>query len=231
MPRRWSLCPRSFGRIARFTALVTALGALVTAGCERRIEEPLGPRPLDPTAIDATRVAAKKPVTPSRCLTPTPATPKRPLPTGPDARCPRDPEPSPPKLRAGKVTFVLGEAQGDSASAAAAKPLAVDVEIAEQDKDRQRGLMFRKQMADERGMIFVFAEREEHSFWMHNTCIPLDMVFVDEDGFIVGIEENTPTISDDTFSPGCPSKYVIEVNAGYTRAHGVKAGQWVKMEL
>ena len=77
---------------------------------------------------------------------------------------------------------------------------------------------------------FWFAEKENHSFWMHNTCIPLDMLYLDDDGLIVGIEENTPTISDDTFEVGCASRYVLELNAGWTRAHGVTAGQKVKIE-
>jgi uncharacterized protein len=227
MPRRWSPNLRSFGCVARRSALLAVL-LVGPAACERRIEEPLAARPLDPSALATApgRAPPKRPLATSRCLTPTPVTPKRTSMPGPDGRCPRDPEATPPRLRTGKVTFVTGEGDG-----AAGKPFTVDVEIAADDKVRQRGLMFRKQMEGDHGMIFAFPEREEHSFWMHNTCIPLDMIFVDEDGFIVGIEENTPTISDDTFSPGCPSKYVIEVNAGVARAHGVKAGQWVKMDL
>jgi hypothetical protein len=65
---------------------------------------------------------------------------------------------------------------------------------------------------------------------MHNTCIPLDMLFIDDDGLIVGIEENTPTMSDDTFSVGCSSKYVLELNAGWCRRHGVVAGQKVRFD-
>jgi uncharacterized membrane protein (UPF0127 family) len=56
------------------------------------------------------------------------------------------------------------------------------------------------------------------------------MLYIDDDGLIVGIEENTPTLSDDTFEVGCASKYVLEVNAGWTRSHGVKAGQRVRIE-
>jgi hypothetical protein len=79
-------------------------------------------------------------------------------------------------------------------------------------------------MADDRGMLFALV-REDHSFWMHNTCIPLDLLYVDDDGLIVGIVENAPTLDDAPRSVGCPSRFVLEVNAGWTRKHGVKAGQ------
>ena len=78
-------------------------------------------------------------------------------------------------------------------------------------------------------MIFLFEERENHTFWMHNTCIPLDMLFLDDDGTIVGIQENTPTMNDSTFDVGCPSRNVLEVNAGFTRKYGIKAGQRVEL--
>lgn len=201
--------------------------ALVTA-CERRVEEPTPEvRPLHPPAFssaasqkaDPTVEPPKPPPARAqgRCVKPTPAAAARPTPKSPDPACPKDPE-TPPKLRNAKVVFT--EAKGD----------AVTVEVAENDHDRQRGLMYRKSMPQDHGMIFNFAVTENHAFWMHNTCIPLDMLFIAEDGLIVGIEENTPTMSDDTFEVGCPSKYVLELNAGWTRAHGVTAGQRVKLE-
>ena len=144
--------------------------------------------------------------------------PKRSTPPSPDPRCPKDDEAHPKALRLGKVSFPEAKAQ------------TISVEVAETDHDRQRGLMFRTKMADDHGMIFTFADKDNHTFWMHNTCIPLDMLYIDDDGMIVGIEENTPTMSDDTFEVGCDSKYVLEVNAGWTRAHGVMAGQKAKLE-
>jgi hypothetical protein len=60
---------------------------------------------------------------------------------------------------------------------------------------------------------------------MHNTCIPLDLLYVDEDGLVVGIVENAPTLDDGPRGVACPSRYVLEVNAGWARKHGVKAGQ------
>jgi uncharacterized protein len=182
-----------------------ALGLLALA-CER-IEEPPPPR----------KEPGKRP--PERCIHPTAETPKRYLAQpGPDPSCPADDQPDAPKLRAGKVIFT--EANG----------AAVTVEIAEKNDERNRGLMFRKSLPEDHGMIFVFPRSDVHRFWMRNTCLPLDMVFVDGDGYVVGIEENTTTMSDAQFYVPCPSRYVVEVNAGYCRRHGVRAGQRVKLE-
>ncbi|HSN99878.1 MAG TPA: DUF192 domain-containing protein [Candidatus Nanopelagicales bacterium] len=198
-------------------ALAAALLLAAAPGCERRIEEPLGP-PRDQGAwVGTTATPSPKPK-PSRCLKPTPATPARVLKSpGPDPRCPADPTGN-PDLRTGKVLFPEATAPE------------VLVELAENDEHRTRGLMFRKSMPEHQGMLFVFQDRRTHSFWMRNTCIPLDMLFIDEDGTIVGIEENTPTMTDATFQVGCPSTYVLELNAGWARKHGVKAGQKVKIE-
>lgn len=190
--------------------IVLGAGALIA--CEPRIEEPsASPR----STADAARSSA--PV----CPRPSPSVAQRVV-KGPvpDPRCPAD-DGTPPKLKLGAVRFP--GAQGGEVEVA--------VEIAEKDQDRQRGLMFRKSMPETSGMLFVFDQQKEMAFWMKNTCIPLDMIFVSEDGTIVGIEENTPTLSLDTFSPGCPSKYVIETNAGFTRKHGILSGQKVNLVL
>jgi uncharacterized membrane protein (UPF0127 family) len=84
-------------------------------------------------------------------------------------------------------------------------------------------------MAEDRGMLFDLATREDHKFWMHNTCVPLDMLYLDEDGLIVGIVENAPTLNDEPRGVACPSRYVLEVNAGWSRRHGVRAGQSVPL--
>jgi uncharacterized protein len=213
---------------------------LFVAACEHRIEEPVPPGPgKSATSASASgRAPSVAPTTSSaaaagsasgtaggapaeaRCIEPTPAEPERKVTLQGkfDPKCPADPD-TPPKLRTGKVTF----------DAVADKP--VTVEIAERGEARMRGLMYRKSMAEDAGMIFVFqGPKEEHTFWMKNTCIPLDMLFIDDDGTIVGIEENTPTLTEATFGVGCKSRYVLELNAGWTRKHGVKAGQKVKLE-
>ena len=101
----------------------------------------------------------------------------------------------------------------------------VDVEIVTTEREIQRGLMYRMTMPEEHGMLFRLDERRDHTFWMHNTCMALDMLFVEDDGMIVGIVEGAEPLTDTTRSVGCPSSWVLEVNAGWSRRHGVRAGQ------
>jgi hypothetical protein len=85
--------------------------------------------------------------------------------------------------------------------------------------------MYRRSMPEDHGMLFHLDERREHTFWMHNTCMPLDMLFVDDDGTVVGIVEAATPLTDTSRTVGCPSSFVLEVNAGWCRRHGVRAGQ------
>jgi uncharacterized protein len=107
--------------------------------------------------------------------------------------------------------------------------VAVDAELVRTEHDTMRGLMYRKSMGAEHGMLFDLTVRDDHKFWMHNTCIPLDLLYIDEDGLIAGIVENAPTMNDESRGVGCPSRWVLEVNAGWSRRHGVKAGQRVRL--
>lgn len=141
------------------------------------------------------------------------------MPKGPDPRCPADADGKPPKVPEGRVSFPGAK---DGAK--------VTVEVMREEKHRERGLMFRKSLADDRGMIFVFDDVDQRGFWMHNTCLPLDMLFLDADGTIVSILENVPTMNDAPRRSGCAAKYVLEVNAGYCRKHGIKAGQRAVVE-
>lgn len=87
--------------------------------------------------------------------------------------------------------------------------------------------MYRTGMPVDTGMLFTFAAEEPRSFWMRNTCIPLDILFLDEQGTIVGILEQVPTLNTLPRHVPCPSKSVLELNAGWARAHGVEPGQSV----
>ncbi len=107
---------------------------------------------------------------------------------------------------------------------------AVAVEIARTPEARARGLMFRERLDPDGGMLFVFDESEPHGFWMKNTLIPLDMIFIDDTGRIVGI---VASAEPETLTPrevGAPSRYVLEVNGGWAAAHGVAKGDVVRFE-
>jgi uncharacterized membrane protein (UPF0127 family) len=106
----------------------------------------------------------------------------------------------------------------------------LEVELMLTEAHQARGMMFRHGIADDKGMLFAFGAPTVHSFWMHNTCISLDMLFIDRDGFVTGIIENAPTLNDDPQSIDCPVPYVLEVAAGWSRKHGVVAGQRVEID-
>ena len=102
-------------------------------------------------------------------------------------------------------------------------PWVVRVEVANTDESRQRGLMFRRELAADHGMIFLFPISEEHGFWMHNTLIALDMIWLDEDRKVVGVV-TAPPMTDAVRTVGKASRYVIEVSAGEAAAHAIGPG-------
>jgi len=103
-------------------------------------------------------------------------------------------------------------------------PLTVRVEVARTAAETARGLMFRKSLDADAGMLFLFDAPEIRRFWMRNTYIPLDMIFLDDKKTVVGIEENTIPLDETSRGPDRPAQYVIEVRGGYTRPHGVGLG-------
>ncbi|HTN52763.1 MAG TPA: DUF192 domain-containing protein [Anaeromyxobacter sp.] len=106
----------------------------------------------------------------------------------------------------------------------------VAVEVARTDPDRQRGLMRRERLDPDAGMLFLFDTASVHPFWMKDTLISLDMIFLDDTGRVVGIvaraEPRTLVLRD----VGVPSRYVLEVNGGWAEAHGVRTGDHVRFE-
>jgi len=100
----------------------------------------------------------------------------------------------------------------------------IDIQIARTEFDRQLGLMFRKSMNDNQGMLFIFPGNRIRSFWMRNTEISLDMIFADSSGTILNIAKNTTPYSDDSYSSNGPAKFVVEVKGGFTDRHNIKQG-------
>jgi len=103
-------------------------------------------------------------------------------------------------------------------------PWIVQVELARTDAQRARGLMFRQDLPSDRGMLFLFDETSVQSFWMHNTLIPLDIIFLGDDRVVVGVVANAAPRTDTPRTVGKPSRYVVEVSGGEAAAHGVGPG-------
>jgi uncharacterized membrane protein (UPF0127 family) len=101
------------------------------------------------------------------------------------------------------------------------------VELAVSDEQRTRGLMFRRALPEGQGMLFKFEPDQVIQMWMHNTYIPLDMIFIRSDGRILRIAENTKPESDNIISSGAPARGVIEVIAGTARKLGIAPGDRV----
>jgi uncharacterized membrane protein (UPF0127 family) len=99
--------------------------------------------------------------------------------------------------------------------------LTIDIEIAATDSARTRGLMQRKGLPERSGMLFVFDFEEPQSFWMANTPLALDLMFVNADSQIVDIAKYARPLSPDPISSKAPAQYVIEVPAGFTDAQGI----------
>jgi uncharacterized membrane protein (UPF0127 family) len=100
----------------------------------------------------------------------------------------------------------------------------IDLEIADTEYDRQLGLMNRKVMKENEGMLFIFSRPDYQSFWMRNTLISLDMIFVNDRKQIVTIHKNTKILADESYSSSQPALYVVEVIAGFTDKHNIQIG-------
>jgi hypothetical protein len=101
---------------------------------------------------------------------------------------------------------------------------AVDVEISEDESERQVGLMYRDKLAENQGMLFIFEGDEMRAFWMKNTILSLDMIFVNAQGEIVTIHKFTKPYSEESYASTRPARYVVEVNAGFTDKHKISVG-------
>ena len=140
--------------------------------------------------------------------------------------------------RAHAIVALLLPAACNAAPAASAAPPTADVafvlsskaevhvkvELARNDDERRRGLMYRRSLASGSGMLFLFPEAGSHQFWMHNTYIPLDMVFLDADKKVVFVEERAEPMTDTPRGPTSPTRYVVEVPGGWARSHGIEPG-------
>ncbi|MCU0596299.1 MAG: DUF192 domain-containing protein [Desulfobacterota bacterium] len=125
----------------------------------------------------------------------------------------------PPKAKSGDLQFLR---QDGSAA------VSITIEVADTPEARVKGLMERWSLPELHGMLFVFDSPEVQRFWMHNTPLSLDMIFVDENRRILNIAESTTPMSKQTYASRGPAKYVVEVRAGFSKRHGITEGMTIQ---
>ncbi|OQC43058.1 MAG: hypothetical protein BWX66_00113 [Deltaproteobacteria bacterium ADurb.Bin058] len=130
------------------------------------------------------------------------------------ASAPAPAPPPAPALATTKAVFITPKGRQSSFTC----------EIAQTPSERATGLMHRKTLAPTKGMVFVFPHPEEQMFWMKNTHIPLDMIFISSDGVVVGVVENARPLSMELRGVSTPSQFVVELAAFTAGKHGIKVG-------
>jgi hypothetical protein len=206
-------------------ALVAAIAIGVPAACQRVEEPSVSPDPrAKPTVVAANNATQSATATGAPTRMPVPTTPaptaatstSTPTPTA-DApkECPPDPDPS-----AARKLFERGAAAFLTPDG---KRHALRAEIARTPASQEHGLMYRTSMAPDEAMVFEFAAPHAAQFWMHNTCLALDMVFVGEDTRVLGVVTAPPLNDEPRFVNGF-SKWVVELPAGAAARAGIAMG-------
>lgn len=195
----------------------------VTVACDRAPREPTGPAPsptphtdpteaTEPSTGDGGDEESDAEIEDQACVVPLPEPP--PPDVAPLDDCPEDPD-GRPEMPPGKVTFPEAPEAPE-----------LEVELALTQSHQTHGLMYRPTLADHEGMLFSWNAEQPRSFWMRNTCLALDMLFIQADGTISKILENVPPMNTTPRrSDPCAVAHVLEVRAGWTRTYGVKPGQ------
>ncbi len=138
------------------------------------------------------------------------------------------------------VLLVMPGLPGWTAQAAEKGPLTVvtsagrhdfDVEFVSSPQDRARGLMYRKSVPEGTGMLFDFYREGPVGFWMKNTYVSLDMIFIRENGAVARVEHNTKPLSEEVIPSGVPVRYVLEVVAGTAKRLNIQPGDKVVSEF
>lgn len=107
----------------------------------------------------------------------------------------------------------------------------IDIEIADNDYEIQTGLMYRNAMKTERGMLFIFEDEAYRSFYMKNTHIPLDIIFIAEDQTIVSVQKNAKPFDETSLPSEAPAKYVLELNAGLSDEWQLEKGDKITFQV
>lgn len=128
-----------------------------------------------------------------------------------------------PFKKQGELFFTSGQ-KGDTLTV-------IDIEVADNNQLRARGLMYRSSIPENAGMLFIQDLEELQSFWMKNTYISLDILFVNAEKKIVTIHANTTPLKEWSYASTEPALYVVEVNAGFTSRHGISTGDEIQFVI
>lgn len=107
----------------------------------------------------------------------------------------------------------------------------LNIEIADNEYETETGLMYRQDMAENQGMLFVFPDQAMHSFYMKNTEFPLDIIFIKSDMSVASFQENAQALSEASLPSKVPVQYVLEVNAGLVEKWGLKVGDKIEYNI
>ena len=120
----------------------------------------------------------------------------------------------------------LSSSWDNSVSTVCNRDHCIDVEIADTEQLRERGLMYRESLPSQSGMLFVFDQSYPHGFWMKNTLIPLDMIWIDQNKTVVDVQTAIPCVSDpcQSYIPWQSAIYVLEMNGGGAERYDIKTG-------
>lgn len=109
--------------------------------------------------------------------------------------------------------------------------ISLDIEVADDEYERQIGLMHRASLEENQGMLFIFDEESQRSFYMKNTYIPLDILFINADNKIVSFTENAEPTDETSLPSKAPAKYVLEINGGLIERWGLEIGDEISFTL
>lgn len=124
-------------------------------------------------------------------------------------------------LKEGELTFIKNDST---------ELKSIDIEIADKEEERVQGMMFRKSMSDDMGMLFIFERLEPRSFWMRNTLISLDIIYVDDKMKIVDIAHRAEPKSEKSIPSKADALYVVEVRGGFCEEYGINEGDIIRFK-
>lgn len=127
--------------------------------------------------------------------------------------------------------FVFNKNRNVSESFVCFSDNCIEAEIAATNQERQKGLMFKKSLPENQGMLFVFNKADMYSFWMKNTYIPLDIIWINENQ-VIHMEQAVPCKEDCiSYKPQNPAKYILETNTGFIEKNNIQIGDKVEISL